>query len=759
MGIELNNEQIYAVYDMENWWHHSTEQLFQISGAAGTGKAQPNDTMIPTPNGEVRLGDLKVGDYVFNRYGKPIKVIGVYDQGALDAYRVVFDDGRSTICNDEHLWSYYEKGSDTLKTSSLKEMMKKDLILKHRGHRYSIPNTQAVKYSTKDFTIDPYVIGAFIGNGCTTLRHLTFSSNDIETVNYISELIHAKSFYRNPNNYSYTFILNEGDRIKYKNDHNCRSDCEFFKTKIFFKDYPELIGTSHEKRIPKEYFYGDIKQRWSLIQGLFDTDGCIKNNDRGSISYSSVNLELIDDIKKILASLGCSATIKPEIRMKNGIYETTGYELYAKVNNKVKPNFFRLARKKNLASSISEKEIRHDYSKIKIYDVEKLGYKTPMRCIYVDDDEHLYLTNDYIVTHNTTLVRYLIERLGLDYEEVLFVAYMGKAASQLSRNGLPAKTIHSAIYIYEKKIARDENGKLIFKENGKPKMVSSFRLKEKIGKKIKLIVLDEGSMVDKKTAEDLMSFNIPIIVLGDLNQLPPVFGKPYFLQNPNIVLRQIMRQSEGNPIIWLSQEILSGRDLTYGVYGNSAVIRKSDINEFHFRNADIILTETNRLRYNINNYCREQIKQIKRLDYPHVGEKVICRKNNWNKSIDDNIYMTNGTTGFVDYVHKESFNGKTMCIDFRPDFSKKVFKNVTFDYKHMYEMPSTSTDNEVPESYASIYNDKIEYAYGITTHASQGSQWDKCLYLAEGIMRNKEDKMKIMYTAITRAKEGITIVI
>ena len=211
----------------------------------------------------------------------------------------------------------------------------------------------------------------------------------------------------------------------------------------------------------------------------------------------------------------------------------------------------------------------------------------------------------------TFLVRYLIDRVGLSYDEVLFVAFMGKAASQLARNGLPAKTIHSAIYKYEKQIARDENGKMIFKDNGKPKMKNVFVKKEKIGKNIKLIVCDEGSMVDEKTALDLMSFGIPIIVLGDLNQLPPVFGKPFFLQNPDVELHQIMRQAEGNPIIWLSEEILAGNELKIGVYGKSAVIKKSDLTDYHFRNADIILTCTNRLRYNANNYCREEIKGIK----------------------------------------------------------------------------------------------------------------------------------------------------
>nr|DAO90355.1 MAG TPA: exodeoxyribonuclease V [Caudoviricetes sp.] len=358
-------------------------------------------------------------------------------------------------------------------------------------------------------------------------------------------------------------------------------------------------------------------------------------------------------------------------------------------------------------------------------------------------------------TGKTTLVRYFIDRLGLSLENVLFVAYMGKAASILQRNGLPAKTIHSAIYDYVEKLDRDENGHIIIKENGKPKLKHFFELKDHISKKIKLIVLDEASMVDEPIGKDLMSFNIPIITLGDLDQLPPVFGKPFFLQNPNVRLKQIMRQAEGNPIIWLCQQVLAGKELKYGVYGNSAIIKKSEITDYHFKNSDIVITGTNRLRYNINNYCREYIKGIRKLEYPHIGEKVICRKNNWNQCLKGGIYLTNGTSGFVDYIYRDSYNKKTMKMDFRPDFTKSIFKNIEFDYKHMYAIPGQESE----ENNFGFYYDKMEYAYAITCHASQGSQYGKVLYMHEDFMRDPEDRKKLIYTALSRAIESVIVVI
>lgn len=360
----------------------------------------------------------------------------------------------------------------------------------------------------------------------------------------------------------------------------------------------------------------------------------------------------------------------------------------------------------------------------------------------------------------TTLILYLIDQLGLDLDQVLFVAYMGKAACRMALNGLPAKTIHSAIYKYEKVIARDEEGKIIYNENGKVKKVGKFVLKDRIGKGIKLIVLDEGSMVNEEIATDLLSFGIPTIVLGDLNQLPPVFGKPYFLREPDVILKQVMRQNEGNPIIYLSQQVLNDKRLNIGVYGSSEIIPKSEIKDLHFSKASIVLTETNRLRWNINNFFREELRGYKQLDYPHIGEKVICRKNNWSRSVDNGIYLTNGMCGFVDDIFKDTYNKKTMTMDFRPDFTKSVFRNVTFNYPYMYAIPSSVLEEELQEiQNYDIFNDRFEYGYAITTHLSQGSQYQKVLYLNENMMRTKEDRRRLSYTAITRAINSITIVV
>lgn len=359
-------------------------------------------------------------------------------------------------------------------------------------------------------------------------------------------------------------------------------------------------------------------------------------------------------------------------------------------------------------------------------------------------------------TGKTTLIRYFIDRIGLELKDVAFIAYQGKAAMQMARNGLPSQTIHSFIYNYEKVLDLDENGKVQFTQSGKPKTKLEFKLKDKLPRDVKLMVLDEGSMVNEKIAVDLLSFKVPLIVLGDLNQLPPVFGKPYFLENPDYVLTKVMRQAENDPIIWLSQRVLHDMPLQIGVYGKSSVISKGDLNEFTLNKSDIVLTGTNRLRHEVNTIFRENIKRLKKLELPNVGEKIICRRNDWNRCINDSIYLTNGTAGTVDYIDMESFNGKSIRVDFKPDFLNKKFKNVPLDYKRLFSVPGST------ENHAGTFDftrDQFEFAYAITVHLSQGSQYPDVLYLNERMGLDKSIYRKLQYTAITRASKSITIVL
>lgn len=381
------------------------------------------------------------------------------------------------------------------------------------------------------------------------------------------------------------------------------------------------------------------------------------------------------------------------------------------------------------------------------YDIENWWRKS---------NEQLYELDGPAGSGKTTMILSAIEKLGLRLDEVLFVSYMGKAVSQMCRNGLPARTIHSSIYNCEKEIMRDEEGKILYTASGKPRTRPKFVLKEKIANKPKLIVIDEAFMVPENNAVDILSFGIPVIAMGDTHQLPPVFGNPYFLNKPNTSLKEIMRQNEGNPIIYLSQQLLHHKELKYGVYGTSAVIPKKNLTDFMLKKADVVITCTNRLRSEVNTLFRESFLGINHLEYPNYGEKIICRRNNWDRSIKENgeLYLTNGLSGFVDYVDRSTFNKKSVTLDFRPDFTTKSFKNTKISTDFINLPPGQNKD-----FFAGPGIDLFEYSYAITTHLSQGSQYPSVVFLKEkDFFGNENDYYRLLYTAATRAIDSLTFV-
>lgn len=377
-------------------------QVIMNSAPSGHGKAQPVDTIIPTPNGNRRLGDIQVGDYVFDRQGKPTKVLGVYPQGIIDNYKVTFKDGRSTYCNNEHLWnvvkeSHREYGIYTVNTEYIKNWIDKHTVNGKKTNSIYIQSCNAVEYPKRNFRINPYVFGSFIGNGCCKEGELTLSSADIEQVEEIAKLIGAKAIKRRNDNHNWSFKIVDGIEYRINNPNMIN---EYYHNKQFFKGYEDnILCYSYEKSIPQEYKYSSIEQRYALLQGLFDTDGCISKQDgRYNIHYYTTSKNLKNDVLDILYSLGYSASTLIDNRKNRPCYI-----INVLVDNAEKYKLFRLSRKKNIAleaQTVVKSKTRR-YDRLPIISVEKMPNPCEMVCIYVDNEEHLYLTNDYIVTHNT----------------------------------------------------------------------------------------------------------------------------------------------------------------------------------------------------------------------------------------------------------------------------------------------------------------------------------------------------------------------
>ena len=385
-----------------------------LLASAGSGKGNWVECKIPTPEGIRRFGDIKAGDFVFNRFGKPIAVAKVYQRGFLDAYKVTLSDGRSTIVSLDHLWSVY-KGtySNKLQTLELRKILTQGLrgvdtrINRKFGQpRWYVPAHQARIYKAQNVPVDPYVFGAFTGNDCLTSDYLEFSSNDEETVNKVATRLGLTYSKRSKYNYTWDFKRN-GQRVRTK---------EYF-TKAY----------AGEKYIPDCYKYNTLFVRWELLRGLFDTDGsATKRGDKVRVSYSTTSKRLAKDVKEILNSVGLISSIREDKREGKNIC----YELNVNSSKKNKCQLFSLTRKVKIC--YSAKESKRHYDRIAIRSVEKLPEKLEINCIWVDDEEHLYQCDDGIVTHNT---RRLIDEVSEELktrrpEEIAFVTFTRKGAEE-----------------------------------------------------------------------------------------------------------------------------------------------------------------------------------------------------------------------------------------------------------------------------------------------------------------------------------------
>lgn len=391
-----------------------------ILANAGAGKEEWVEQMIPTPEGFKRFGDLKAGSFVYASDGKPTKVIATYPQGLKDAYKITFSDGRSDICGLEHLWGVYTrtgKHNDEWKYSvmELKDMIEKGFRRKdnRKGRtlgnpKFYIPASPVIQGESKNLECEPYVLGSFIGNGCCTLKYLTLSSCDEWQVNKCASILDCE-VKKNSHNYAWTF---------FKKGHLLKTE----------EVLPLLQGKySYEKEIPSEYIFASFSQRKALLNGLFDTDGSIcTSNGRLHITYSTSSIRLCEDVRKLLLTFGIPSSVREDTRGK-----IINYNIYVHCSKQKAMLLFSLPRKLDKVIAFN-KNIHRDYDKVSIRSIEKLEEKKEMMCIYVEDEKHLYLTKDFLVTHNThKIIEEVTKELEVRRpEEVAFVTFTRKGAEE-----------------------------------------------------------------------------------------------------------------------------------------------------------------------------------------------------------------------------------------------------------------------------------------------------------------------------------------
>ncbi|WP_298951226.1 AAA family ATPase [uncultured Methylobacterium sp.] len=333
-------------------------------------------------------------------------------------------------------------------------------------------------------------------------------------------------------------------------------------------------------------------------------------------------------------------------------------------------------------------------------------------------------------TGKTTLAR----RLAEDVEGgVLFCAYTGKAASVMRARGCPdATTIHSLIY----RTREDAEGGPAFTLN-RTGPVS----------KAALVVIDECSMVDADLGNDLLSFGVPVLVLGDPAQLPPVRGGGFFTEaEPDVMLTEVHRQAEGDPIVHLAMRVREGGRLEPGEYGASRVIPRRRIDPQTVLAADQVLVGLNRTRRLYNGRIRELIGHADPM--PAVGEKLVCLRNDRTKG------LLNGSTWTVQAL-RAAPRPDLVRLDVVPE-DDPALRRKPQDIRVLRSV-ILGSDEEVP-AMLKRETEEFTYGYALTVHKAQGSQWDKVVLFDESFAF-REHARRWLYTGLTRAAEAVTVVV
>ena len=357
-------------------------------------------------------------------------------------------------------------------------------------------------------------------------------------------------------------------------------------------------------------------------------------------------------------------------------------------------------------------------------------------------------------TGKTYTVFEIIKTLGLRDTEILPMAYTGAASLVMRNRGFStAKTIHSSIY----ELVEVPDYDNIDNRYSIPRKKLVFRKREYLDPNIKLIVVDEAGMVPMSIAKDLMSYDIPILAVGDLHQLPPVGEPSGLLINGKIYhLTEIVRQAEGNPIIYLAHRAMLGLPIHNGTYGNVLVINNDEMLPQMYGFSDIVLCTKNATRDAINGTIRNLAGF--RTELPRYGERLICRKNNWQKVSDDSIPLVNGLIGTV-INQVDTLNGhdkEAFALNFIPDNSiapfiglRANYEYFASNYEHRNSMKNLNTKHDIGEFF--------EYAYAITVHLSQGNEFSKGMYI-ENYIGRPQMQNQLNYTAITRFKDAMIYV-
>jgi replicative DNA helicase len=397
-----------------------------IAGRPSMGKAQPLDAKVKTVTGWKRMGDLRLGDELASVDGGRSLVSGIFPQGRRQVYRVTFSDGRSMECCDEHLWRVHYRGwrePRTLTTERVSQMLR----VKRYQHRLWIDVPSGVHGHGEALPIDPWVLGALLGDGKLSGTSLIFSTSDAAMLEQLLERTREGFALRAVGGYDWRIVQATGAHRRGIQGVSPNRLMEALRGL-------GLWGIrSDEKFIPGIYLNASREARLDVLRGLMDTDGWVER--WGSARFCSTSERLAGNVAELVRSLGgwCSVRARRTTYRYRGEKRAGKRAFVCNVHYPAPKTIFGLAVKRDRALTAPRRRWRPVFVSVEPTRV------TDTQCIAVTHPSRLYVTDDYVVTHNTAFALNVAQHVGIHLRGRVLVLSLEMSAQQIVQRMLCAE--------------------------------------------------------------------------------------------------------------------------------------------------------------------------------------------------------------------------------------------------------------------------------------------------------------------------------
>jgi ATP-dependent Lon protease len=406
-GLKKPKERILEFLAVRKLKPERKGSILCFSGPPGVGKAQPLDAKVLTPNGFKLMGDVAIGDQVLTPSGDVANIIGIFPQGEKDIYRVGFSDNVVTECCKEHLWKVAtrdDRRQNKIRITSLEDMVGNLYVENGTRKNYSIDTIINIDMNS-EVELDPYVVGTLLSEG--QCKKVIISNGDSDIIEEIERSLPDDCCLRKYSDYDYCIVKKDHNPANNINTSNNRSSVDDFIRNAGLKDC-----LSNNKFIPIEYKTSSFKNRERLLQGIFDGDGS-PDGDSCAVEWSSASYIFAMDVMEVVQSLGGQAIYS----RGEAFYTYKGEKLQGQDRHRLRivlPSSvipFLCRRKRNIYSeNLGRKRDLKRY----ISDITFVG-KKEAQCILIDHPDHLYITDNYIITHNTSLGKSIARATGREF--------------------------------------------------------------------------------------------------------------------------------------------------------------------------------------------------------------------------------------------------------------------------------------------------------------------------------------------------------